>query len=147
MLRRKTEIVSLRLDKKLYQVLLSISEEYKVSLSDLIRQAIYFYFFEKGFIEDERFKQKLEELRQYFEMEEARELSKIYIRKATYIINAKKKLKKLIREGLTKEELKEVVRGMLKEAKAIGIETKEKLKQEIERIFEEEEIGIIIEKL
>lgn len=143
----KKEIVSLRLDKKLYQVLLDVSKEYKVSLSDLIRQAIYFYFFEKGFVKDERFKQKLEELKQYFEMEEARELSKIYIRKATYVINAKKKIKKLIKEGLTKEELKEVVKGMLKEAEAISVETKEKLKQEIERIFEEEEIGIIIEKL
>jgi hypothetical protein len=118
-----SEILSFRVDKEVFEVLNEIKKEYDISYSDIMRNAILFYF--NRLKTNKEVKQELKDYINFIEQKHKsdiqREKSKLVIKKYTLLYQQKRLLNKLQKQGLTNHQMQEIRNAFKEEAKALNI--------------------------
>lgn len=132
--------LNIRVEPYLLELIGHLSEKLSVgNKTALIEQAIKEYC-EKN--KDHIVSKELLVYLDYLKMETARSHTKLQMRKATFRNNAVRKLKKLLRDGLTQERFQELIFVWCDEAEANGMTREEFLKNIVEELEKSKGSGI-----
>lgn len=132
--------LNIRVEPYLLELIRHLAEKLSVgNKTALIEQAIKEYC-EKN--KDQIQSKELLVYLDYLKMETARSHTKLQMRKATFRNNAVRKLKKLLRDGLTQERFQELIFVWCDEAEANGMTREEFLTSIVEELEKTKGSGI-----
>jgi len=111
--------LNVRVDYGVIQLLDYFKKNRQVSKTSILETAVK-EFFERN--KEEIVSEELQVILSYMKIETARTHTKLEMRKATFVNNAVRRLKKMIRDGLRQESFDHLIMVWCKEAEANGVE-------------------------
>ncbi len=111
--------LSIRVENYTYEIINSFANKNNITISELLRISLEQYIFKH---QKDTNNPEIKQYIQYMKMENARKNTRLQMRKATFISNVKRKITKLINDGLSKQEFNKLIEVWCVEAEANGID-------------------------